>query len=405
MKILYLLQEFPYPLVGGAAVKVYNLISYMSSRHDCHLMSYGDGDLTAKADSFLKKVPGVKIEGLFDKCNGFRLQINQARSFIKGKPVFLQRWKTREFLSALKNHLRDNAYDLIHLDALAMAPYVEFLDTYPVVISTTDAVSLCYSHQIKATLSLPKKAYRWLESKKIVSFEKKMLPKFTRVHVVSRVDRDYLQNLNNGIKVEHIEHGVPDSVLSFKNNRSSEKHDSPHILLPGGLINTAAVSTGILRFLSSVYPVIYDFCKDVKVTIIGRYPSRQLRRKMASLPGINYINWVEDYYTEHTKADVVVLTDWSGSGIKTRFLYALGLGCPVVASPAASAGFDFTDGIHFLKRELDKTFADAIISLLNDRRLKLKLAANARRLMMGNFSKDALGSRWEALYKEAVEKK
>lgn len=303
---------------------------------------------------------------------------------------------------ALKKLLAENDYDIIHLDALAMAPYISQLNDKTVVISTTDAVSRCYDQQARATRSLPKKIYRWFESKVIARFERQILPKFSRVHVVSRVDKEYLHALNCDIKVEYIEHGVPDSVLSFEQMPDPEKRHPARILIPGGLINTAAVSSGIMKFLSSVHPILRKDHPNLIVTILGRYPSKKLLQKIAAAPAVQYVDWVDDYYAEHARADVVALTDLSGSGIKTRFLYALGLGCPVVASPAASAGFEIAEGIHFLRRELDATFAEAIATLLENPTTRQRLSFNARSLMAAQFSKTAGGIKWEALYRNLI---
>ncbi len=403
MRILYLLQEIPYPLTSGALVKVYNIISHMAAHHECDLLCFGDDDASDKASALERKIPGIRILELFEKKRGMRLQVERLRAVCAGKPVFLPRWQTRKFKTALNRVLSENDYDVIHLDALAMAPYIVQLNNKVAVISITDAVSRCYQQQARATQSFFKRVYRKYESRTIARFEKDILPQFTRVHVVSRDDRQYLQNLHGGIRAEYIEHGVPDSVLGFKPSSEDGEMTGPCLLLPGGLINTAAVATGVINFLSIVYPILRNDYPNLTVKILGRYPSKRLLRLMSETPGVQYVDWVDDYYAEHSRADIVVLTDVSGSGIKTRFLYALGLGCPVVASPAASAGLEITDGIHFFRREMDHSFAEAIAKLLQDRAARQKLGTNARQLMMETFSKTELGRRWEALYTKAIE--
>lgn len=326
MKILYLLPEIPYPLTEGAVVKVYNIISYMATKHECHVFSFGDGDLIARGESLLERIPGLKIHGLFEKCKGVQLQIQRIIAFLKGEPVFLQRWQSEDFLVALKNHMTTNRYDVIHLDALCMAPYVSFLGSHPTVISITDAISLGYKRQSKATRSSLKKAIRLHESKKIARYERMMLPKFDRVHVVSKMDRDYLNGVDRNIKAVNIEHAVPDSVLKYKYRNRDNIDETKHILLTGGILSTPAVSKGIMRFLEVVYPHIYMAYYNLDFTIIGRYPTKQLKEKISSLSGVRHTTWVDDYCAAHKKADVVVIPDWTGTGIKNSVVIRIGPG-------------------------------------------------------------------------------
>src|SRR4030066_1377616 len=102
MKILYLLQDFPYPLTNGVRVKVYNLISYMARRHECHILSFGEKDLHLNSLKFQEKVPGVKIINVFPLCSNIRLQLGRIAHFMLGEPIFLARWNEKAFFKAVR---------------------------------------------------------------------------------------------------------------------------------------------------------------------------------------------------------------------------------------------------------------------------------------------------------------
>ena len=121
MKILYLLQDLPYPLTNGVRVKVFNLISYMTKSHECHIVSFGDEDLHARALALQQKVPGVRVLNLYPLCSGLQLQLSRLAYFVRGKPVFLARWHDKGFAKTVRQILKTTQYDVIHLDALAMA--------------------------------------------------------------------------------------------------------------------------------------------------------------------------------------------------------------------------------------------------------------------------------------------
>lgn len=64
MRILYLLQDFPYPATDGVRHKPYNLLSYMARRHECHVLSFGRAADRALVPEWEGKLPGLKVLGL-----------------------------------------------------------------------------------------------------------------------------------------------------------------------------------------------------------------------------------------------------------------------------------------------------------------------------------------------------
>jgi polysaccharide biosynthesis protein PslH len=402
MKILYVLQEFPYPLSDGVVVKVYNLISHMAEKHECHVLSFGSGELESRIDQFKERIPNIKIIGTFPKCVGMMLQFRRFVSFFSGEPLFLQQWKNNEFVSALADTLKNQEYDIVHLDALAMAQFIRLINVRPVVISTTDAVSSSYKELAKASQLFFQKRYISWASKRIAHFEKKTLPLFSKVHVISEKDKKYLDSFILGISVENIAHSVPDQVLEYEDAspcQSSEKFD---LLIPCGALNTTVVVRGLMEFFSVVYPFIIKSFPDLSIHIIGRDASDDVYNKIKKIQNTKLSSWVDDYCGEHKKATVVVVPDWSGTGIKTRVLYAFALGKAVVASPAALYGIKIKEEFHCFKRKLDHTFADSIFFLLNNSRFREKMGKNAKDLIKNNYSKKATGYKWDMLYKKTI---
>jgi glycosyltransferase involved in cell wall biosynthesis len=401
MKILYLLQDLPYPLTNGVRVKVFNLISYMTKSHDCHILSFGDEDLHARALAFQKKVSGVRVLNLYPLCSGLKLQLGRLAYFVRGEPVFLARWHDDAFATTVRQILKTTQYDVIHLDALAMAPYVHLCWSIPTVISTTDAVSLAESRRAQTMrISIPK-IYRLLTSWSIARFEHKMLPLFTRVHVVSKPDRDYLRARIPTAHIECIEHVVPDEVLQYSGGNPRALSCNKRILFTGSL-RRGGIAVGLLTFLSLVYPIIWKVCSDVEMIILGGIPPVNVRRQIENTPGVRIVEWVDDYYAEIMKAQVIVCPDVTGTGIKTRVLYALALGKPLVASPAALEGIDVQDGVHCFEHKMGKGFAESVLALLRDEDLRHKIGQNAKKLIAEQYNMRMSGAKWTKLYESAV---
>ena len=207
MRILYLLQDLPYPPTNGVRVKVFNVISYMAETHECHILSFGDKNLRSRAQEFQQKVPGIRILNFFPLCSGLKLQLSRLAHLMHGEPVFLARWDDKAFAKRVEEALGATRYDLVHLDALGVAPYVHLCQHIPTVISTTDAISLAYKRAARASHCFLRKIYRLFASRSIARFERNILPLFSKVHVVSKPERNYLSSHVPGAAVECIEIG------------------------------------------------------------------------------------------------------------------------------------------------------------------------------------------------------
>lgn len=402
MRLLYLLQDLPCPPTNGVRVKLINLISYMAKSHECHILSFGDKDLHSRAQELQQKVPGIQILNLFPSNSGFALHIKRLSCLLRAKPLFLARWNNNIFAKAVRQALESTHYDVVHLDALGMAPYVHLCHPTPTVISTTDAISLAYRQAAKASQSFIRKAYQLLASGSIARFECEILPLFTKVHVVSKLDRDYLRLQIPKANIECIEHVVPDEVLQYSPISSHSLLCNKRILFTGQLC-WDSISKGLLAFLSVDYPVIRKECPDVEMVVLGGNAPANIREQVENVSGVKFVEWVEDYCAEVTNAHVMVFPDWSGTGIKTRVLYALALGKAVVASPVALEGIEVRDGVNCFEREVGSGFAEAVIALLKDAQLSERIGAAAIGLILQRYTMDVVGPQWIKLYQEAID--
>lgn len=376
------------------------MIQFMSRQHECHILSFGDIDSHARAMEFQIKVPGVKIIDLYPTCSGLMLQLRRLFHFVRGEPLFLARWWSNAFAAAVRNVLKGTEYDLIHIDALGMSQYIYMCGSSPTVLSTTDAMSLVYLHAAEACDNLLGKAYRFYEARTVSRLECKMFPLFSKIHVVAKFDRDDLASKVSSADIEFIEHVAPDEVLQYKipPNVTTERN---RILFTGS-VQSDTIARGLLDFLADAYPTIRKECPDVELVIIGSISDKKLIERISKVPGVHIKGWVADYGAEILKANVLVFMDLSPMGIKTRVLYALGLGKALVATPEAVKGLEVIDGVHYYERKINKGFAEAVISLLKNQEMQKTMGVNARNLILEKHNMTNVGPKWIKLYESAI---
>lgn len=404
MKILYLLADFPYPVTNGLRVHTSNMLKYMATNHECHVLGFCDDDLFKRLDDKQHWIPNVHIIGLFPRQSGLELQIGRIQHLLAGNPVFLAAWDSNLFVRAVTQALQDTNYDIVHLEGIPMVQYLDHCQAKPTVLSTIDAISLVYHRAADASKSLLKKAYRRFAARSIALFEYRNLTKATKLHVVSESDCQYLHSCFPGIDIDHIEIMVSKEIINYHLSKTrTREHNHPRIMFWGAL-SSDGIAKGLRSFLSESYPAILEAYSTVQMVVLGRDAPANLRKQMECVPNLHYIPWVKDYLSEIAKSHVIVLPDLSGTGIKNRVLQVMALSKPVVGTPLVFEGVSVEDGVHCFRRTVGKEFSQAVIALLKDGSLRDRIGISAKQLIIDKFSVEVLGQKWNELYINAVAK-
>jgi glycosyltransferase involved in cell wall biosynthesis len=92
----------------------------------------------------------------------------------------------------------------------------------------------------------------------------------------------------------------------------------------------------------------------------------------------------------------------SGTGIKNKLLEALACGAPCVATSLACQGVDVAADEHLLVADSDERFAESVVALLEDSRLRARLGAAGRALAVERHSWGGAARGYERVYELAL---
>ena len=406
MKILYILQEFPFPPNNGIRWKIYNLLNYMTKKHECHIISFGMPNELERAEDWCSSLPGLKVLDIFPQPFNLKQRVNQVLEIVKGKPPSLGRWKSHEFANAICRAFKENSYDVVHLDMINMAQYWPILQNIPTVLSVNDAISMRYWRAAKNTNNTLKKIALTFSAKRIAAFESKIFPKFTDVHVVSEVDADYLLKQNpyfDNIKIISI--CVNKELLDNSQNYIDNNPNNQHLtIFTSGFLNDHYIAEPLVQFVKTEFRKIRQIYPNIEFIIIGRNAPKKIAIFFSMEPGIKFISWAENYVQLLKSADIALFLDKSGSGIKNRVLQSLAAGKAVIGTPIAFEGIKVTNMVNsYIYKSLGEA-TNAVLLLLRDQNLRLQLSCSARDLVQCYYTQEVIGKQWENLYQQAIEK-
>jgi glycosyltransferase involved in cell wall biosynthesis len=121
--------------------------------------------------------------------------------------------------------------------------------------------------------------------------------------------------------------------------------------------------------------------------IVGRNPPKTLvTRVRKAWPGITFTGFVDDVRPYIKKSDVSVIPIRTGSGTRIKAFEAMAVGRPVVSTRVGMEGLEVTAGTHYLAADDPNGFADAILRLLDDECLRVRVASAARASLEVNLS-------------------
>ncbi len=401
MKLLFLLQDQPYPPSTGINRKAYNLISYLASKGwECDLLCFGSGEASERAAELEKKVPGVKVLSVVPKPCGPALLIKKAFSLLRGLPPSLGEFRSRNFSRALEKAAKLKKYDAVHYDVINMAQYLPWGPQAPSVLSSNDAISLSYERMITENKGILRKAYLALAAFLIKSFEREVYPEFSSVHVVSEEDAGHLRRIFPKIALEVIPIAVDSSFVDYTPFQAEAVREVPRVVFTGNL-DIPGIANGLFDFLDKSYRDVLAV-SPFEFWVSGPGASEEDEKRLSAFPGLRYYRWVEDYKAFLASADIVLILDRSGTGIKTRVLEAMAFGKPVIGTSIAFGGIRAEDGKHcFVSNTAQKTAAD-LKRLLMAPSLRRRTGKAARDLVLAEYTMSFVGPKWERLYKEAI---
>jgi glycosyltransferase involved in cell wall biosynthesis len=162
--------------------------------------------------------------------------------------------------------------------------------------------------------------------------------------------------------------------------------DPPRTILYVGSSNPFNVH-GLRQFVEHAWPSIVRRVPHARLRVVGPLPP---------LPGtpdprIVHVGLLvgEPLQREYQAANVVINPQVAGTGLKIKCVEALSAGCPLVTNAAGADGLEDEAGRAYLLATDWPDFADHVVTLLSDAKVRLSLEANAKAFADRVFSPNA----------------
>lgn len=311
------------------------------------------------------------------------------RGVLLKAPFHVYNYQVHAMSDAVQNITSQQSYDLIQIEDVVMAQYLNG--------NMTNAKCILDMHNVESSLlrryaekenSFFKRIYAGLTALKLERYEQNVSSEFHQVHVCSEEDQKILKESGINTPVHVVPNGVDCNYFQVQpldpNSRS--------LVFVGSMDYHANIS-GVHYFVRDILPLIHQKCLDAHFYIVGKNPPESIRK--LENEKITVTGMVFDVREYLALARVVVVPLLVGGGTRLKILEAMACGRPVVATSLGAEGIDAVDKEQIYIADDPSQFAKYVLRLLEDIDLCNNIASSSNKLVNDIYS-------WNAIQDEMI---
>lgn len=398
MKILQLCLRVPFPPKDGGAIAM-------------HTLSEG-----LKNNGAQITVAAVNTPKHYVDCNTLDSEYKNRFNFIwtdiktkvtpwlifknifSGDSLNISRFYNKHFELKLIELLQKETFDVIQIESLFMACYIDTLkkhSTAKIVLRAHNVEHHIWQSLAKNESNALKSIYLKFLSTRLEKYELATLSKLDAIVSISKEDEAAFRWLGFKKTILTIPSGVNSENFS-KTPASFESNSIYHL----GSMDWLPNIEGIKWFLNDVWPLVKKKNKEVKLYLAGR----KMPEWMLKLNEENVIisGEVEDAIDYQLNKNMLICPVQSGSGIRIKILEAMSLGKIVISTTLGAQGLIFKNGESLLIANSPQEFADAINKCANDKNFCTFISKNARKSIQENYDNNTLSLKLLTFYQSLI---
>lgn len=373
-RLLVLTPRFPYPVIGGDRLRIYEVCKELSLKYELTLLS-----LCESVEELNMPVPE---DGVFSSVE--RVLLAKWKSYLNcffalptKKPLQVAYYHSTDFKRRFDKLVECNDGVLCHL--IRTTDYA--LDCRkPFFTEFTDAISLNYSRvkQFAKSGGFKNLIYS-LEQSRLETYEKRIGSLSALNVFVSDVDANYLFPGGTAERAKTLvcSNGVDIEAYPFRPDRYSKE-----IAFIGNMQSVQNMDA-VRWFAKFVMPLLAADGFTFKV--VGRISDAN-KKYLNSFPRVSATGGVDSVVAAVEESFIGVCPMRIGAGVQNKILEYMALGLPCIASSMGYEGLNAKVGIDLIVEDIPEKITERIRSLYLDKTLRFEIAKNARLYVELNHS-------------------
>jgi len=323
-RLLFCTSRFPYPVIGGDRLRVFNLIRQLSKRYDVTLLALGEAsaeDQTALIERSGARSVECVPHGRITALRG------SLRALLTGLPLQVGYYDSPALAKRVDEELPNHQIAIFHL--IRTSSMWRGQAKVPAVLEMCDAISENFAQTAReGPWWSPWRLVSALEAPRTASFERNESKRFDLVSLHTHKDARLV-----GIPDERLlvsTQGVDLTRLAFR--APSTRHGRAIALI--GKMDFFPNWHGAEWFAREVLPKLPD---DIRLKVVGDC-SPKIRARLEALPRVEVTGRVDSLAEACDDAFAAIAPMQVATGIQNKVLEYFAMGLPTVVSPSVASG-------------------------------------------------------------------
>jgi glycosyltransferase involved in cell wall biosynthesis len=368
MRILWVKAGKLLPVDTGGKIRSFNILRKLACNNTVTVLSYYGGAKDAAYEANLgKELPGAHCISTGAPDGGtFTQALDYLRRLANPAPYAVSKFTDGQVVATLRQWLPEGRFDVAVCDFLSASLNFPHSLPLPCVLFQHNVESSLWARMAKTETNPVRKLSYLIESAKMERYERSTLRRFHHVIAVSETDKQQMLAMDPQCEISVVPTGVDTEKYQVFPSASGEP---PRIAFTGSMDWEPNIDA-VEWFCREIWPTIVNPFPKAKFQIVGRNPHARVKQlASATVEVTGTVPSVSDYLRD---AAVVIVPLRIGGGTRLKIFEAMAMGKALVSTTIGAEGLDVRSGENCILADDPASFANSILTLLNDAPLRRK---------------------------------
>ena len=395
MKILLLCNKPPYPASEGGPMAMNSIITgLLEAGHQVKILAVNSPKYNVKESDIpeeYRKKTGIELIDVDLDVKPLKALLN----LFTRKSYHVERFISKDFKARLAELLQKEQFDVVQLEMLYMAPYVETIRQHSkamIVLRAHNVEHKIWERIAKDTPFFIKRWYINHLANTLKEYELSALETVDGIAAITRKDAAFFRKYCSKPIID-----IPYGVYPEEFTPKYEIEGQPKFYHIGSM-NWMPNEEGIRWFIDEVLPKTVEKVPSFVYHLAGRNMPEWLTT--LNNPNIDVIGEVPDAKAFVAENDVAIVPLLAGSGIRIKIIESMAMGKTVITTRVGAEGILYKEDVNLIIAENKAKMVEAIRSINANPEIAMRIGQAARKLVEESYDNRKIIARLLMFYEQ-----
>ena len=395
-----LCNKSPFPPSEGGPMAMNSIVTgLLEAGHNVRILAFNSNKYHIEKDSIPQEYRRQTKIDFVDIDLSIKI-VEAFKNLFSDESYHVKRFLSKEFTNKLEKILKKDRFDIVQLETIYMAPYIDTIREHSkakIVLRAHNVEHKIWERIAKKTFFFAKRWYLRHLIRTLRTFEMSILDKVDGIAAITTTDASFFRRVTATPVID-----IPFGVDIEKFDPVFEVGNAPtfyHI----GSMNWMPNEEGIKWFLNNAWDEVLERVPEAKLYLAGRNMPKWLQKtRKKNVVVVGEVPDAHEFVNQHNVAVVPLL---SGSGMRIKIIESMALGKTVITTLVGAEGIQYSEFENIIIAENVPKMVENISRLYNHPEEAEAIGLNARRLVEELYDNKKIINRLELFYNEITSKR